>query len=86
MQDKYGFNLRKCNSADTLSGFIEGDLSKIIIFLPTNNEHVDLFEKTLTGGFSCANTRSSFDAICYQTLKIQIRTIGRIIVTNITTT
>ena len=61
MQGKYGFNPRKCNSAITLSGFIEGDLSKIIIFLPTNNEHVELFEKTLIGGFSCVNTRLSFD-------------------------
>ena len=28
MQDKYGFNPRKCNSASTMSGFIERDLSK----------------------------------------------------------
>ena len=38
----------------------ERALSKIIISLPTNNEHVELLEKTLTGGFSCLNTRSSF--------------------------
>ena len=55
MQDKYGFNPRKCNSASTLSGSIERDLSKIIISLPTNNEHVELFQKTLTEGFSCVN-------------------------------
>ena len=61
MQDKYDFNPRKCNSASTLSGSIERDLSKIIISLPTNNEHVELFEKTLTGGFSCVNTRLPFD-------------------------
>ena len=39
----------------------ERDLSKIIISLPTNNEHLKLFEKTLTGGFRCVNTRLSFD-------------------------
>ena len=32
-----------------------------LLSLPTNNEHVELFEKTLTGGFSCANTCLSFD-------------------------
>ena len=48
MQDKYGFNPRKCNSTSTLSGSRERerereikrererDLSKIIISLPTN--------------------------------------------------
>ena len=61
MQDKYDFNLRKCNSESTLSGSIERDLSKIIISLPTNHDHVELFEKTLTGDFSCVNTRLSFD-------------------------
>ena len=39
----------------------ERDLSKIITCLPTMNEHVGLFEKTLTGSFSCVNTRLSFD-------------------------
>ena len=61
MQDKYGFNPRKFNSASTLSGSIEIDLCKIIISLPTNNEHVELFEKTLIGGFSFVNIRLSFD-------------------------
>ena len=55
MQDKYGFNPRKCNSASTLSGSIERDLSKIIISLLTNNERIELFQKTLTEGFSCVN-------------------------------
>ena len=61
MQDKYGFNPRKFNSVSTLSGSIEIDLCKIIISLPTNNEHVELFEKTLIGGFSFVNIRLSFD-------------------------
>ena len=61
MQDKYRFNPRKSNSASSLSGCKERDISKIIIDLRTNNENVELFEKTLTGGFSCVNTRLSFD-------------------------
>ena len=61
MQDKYGFKTRKCNSASTLSSSIERELSKIIISLPTHNEHVELFEETLIGGFSCENTHLSFD-------------------------
>ena len=59
--DKYGFTPRKCNSASTLSGSIERDISKIIISLATNNEYLELFEKTLTGGFSCVNTWLPFD-------------------------
>ena len=39
----------------------ERDLFKIIISLPTNNERLEFSEKTLTGGFSCVNTRLSFD-------------------------
>ena len=39
----------------------ERDLSKIIKSFPTNNEHVELFEKTLTGGLSCVNTGLTFD-------------------------
>ena len=61
MHDRYGFNSRKCNSASSLSGSIERDLSKVIIALPTTNEIVDVFEQTLTGGFSCVNTRLALD-------------------------
>ena len=61
MHDRYSFNPRKCNSASSLSGSIERDLSKVIIALPTTNEIVDVFEQTLTGGFSCVNTRLAFD-------------------------
>ena len=48
MHDRYGFNPRKCNSASSLSGSIERDLSKVIIALPTTKEIVDVFEQTLT--------------------------------------
>ena len=56
MHDRYSFNPRKCNSASSLSGSIERELSKIIIALPITNKIVDIFEQTLTGGFSCINT------------------------------
>ena len=62
MQDKYGFNPRKCNSASSLSGCIEREMSKVIIALPTTAEHLEIFEKTVTGGFSCVNTRLAFDS------------------------
>ena len=48
------------------SGSIERDLSKRNISLPTNNEHFKLFEKTLTG-FSCVNTRLSFETEIFVT-------------------
>ena len=63
MQDKYGFNPRKCNSASSLSGCIERQMSKVIITFPTNVEHFEIFEKTISGGFSCVNTRLAFDTL-----------------------
>ena len=61
MQDKFGFNPRKCNSASTLSGCVQRNQSKVIISLPTNFKHAEVFEKTLIGGFTCVNTRVGFD-------------------------
>ena len=61
MQDKFGFNPHKCNSASTLSGCVQRDQSKVIISLPTNFKHAEIFEKTLIGGFTCINTRIGFD-------------------------
>ena len=61
MQEENGFNPRKCNSASTLSDCIEREMSKVIIALPTSSKVVDVFEKTLTGGFSCINIRLAFD-------------------------
>ena len=37
------------------------DKSKCCIALATDAEDVRVFEKTLTGGFSCAKTRLTFD-------------------------
>ena len=62
MKNTYGFNPRKCNSASSVSGCIEREISKIILALPTKYEHVEIFEETVIGGFSCANTRLAFDS------------------------
>ena len=61
MQENFGFNPRKINSASTLNGCVQRDLSIVIIALPTNFEHAEVFEKSLIGGFSCVNTRIGFD-------------------------
>ena len=61
MFEKTGFNSRKCNSANKLSGGIQREQSKVILALPTNNSNMETFEKTLTGGFSCVSTRLSFN-------------------------
>ena len=61
MNDKYGFNPRKCNSASSMSGCIEREMSRVILVFPTKLEHVEIFEQTVTGGFSSVNTRLAFD-------------------------
>ena len=44
-----------------MSGYIEREMSKIILPLPTKLEHVEIFEQTVTQGFSSVNTRLAFD-------------------------
>ena len=61
MHAQYDFNPRKCNSASTLSSCIEREMYQVIIALPTSNEVVDIFESTITDGFSSVNTRLAFD-------------------------
>ena len=61
MQEKSGYNPRIINSASKLSGCIQREQLKVILALPTNNTQMEVFEKTLCGGFSCVNTRLSFD-------------------------
>ena len=61
MQDKTGHNPRIINSASKLSGCIQREKSKCILALPINNTQMEIFEKTLYGGFSSVNTRPSFD-------------------------
>ena len=62
MQNTYGFNPRKCNSASSMSGCIEREMSKVILTLPTKYEHVEIFEQTVIGGFSSVNTILAFDS------------------------
>ena len=62
MQNTCGFNPRKCNSASSISGCIEKEMSKVILTLPTKYEHVEIFEQTVIGGFSSVNTRLAFDS------------------------
>ena len=62
MQNTYGFNLRKCNSASSMSGCIESEMLKIILVLPTKYEHVEIFEETVIGGLSCVNTKLDLDS------------------------
>ena len=61
MHETYGFKPTKCNSASSMSGYIEREMSRIIIALPTKLEHVEIFEETVTGRFSSVNTRLAFD-------------------------
>ena len=62
MKDTYSFNPRRCNSASSMSGCIEREMSKIILALPTKYDHAEIFEQMVTGGFSSVNTRLAFDS------------------------
>ena len=46
LQKLFKYNLRKCNSASPLSGCVHRDKSKCLIALPTDAEHIRVFEKT----------------------------------------
>ena len=60
VQNGTGYNPRKISSASKLR-CIQREQSECVLALPTNNCHVEIFEKTLSGDFSCVNTRLSFD-------------------------
>ena len=62
MMKKFPYNPHKCSLAGSLSGCIHRFLSKAINALPTQADTVDIFERTLIGGFSCVNTRLAFDS------------------------
>ena len=49
MHKKFDCNPRKCNSASTLSGCVQRNQSKVIIALPTNYSHAEIFEKKFSG-------------------------------------
>ena len=57
MKSTYGFNPRKWDLASSMKGCIEREMSKPILALPAKYEHVEIFEETLIGGFSCVNAR-----------------------------
>ena len=61
IQDKTSYNPRIINSASKLSGCIQRERSKCILALPINNTQMEVFEKTICGGFSSVKTRLSFD-------------------------
>ena len=46
-QELFKYNPRKCNSASPFSGCVHRDKSKCCIVLPTDAEHVRVFERTL---------------------------------------
>ena len=52
----------KSTSTSLLSGCFHRFLSKAIISLTICAKHVELFEKTLIGGFSCVTARLAFDS------------------------
>ena len=57
----FKFNARKCNSAGSFSSYVHRNKSKCNIVMPTDPEMIQVFEKTLIGGYSCVNTRMAFD-------------------------
>ena len=64
MYKKNMYNPRKFNSASKISGCIQKEQSKLyykILVLLTKNKIIEIFEKTVTRGFSCVNTHLSFD-------------------------
>ena len=61
IQDMTDYNPRIINSASKLSGCIQREKSKCIIALPTDNIQMEIFEKTVCGGYSSVNNRLSFD-------------------------
>ena len=62
MQDTYVFSPTRCNSASSMSGCIEREMSKITLALPTIYDHVEILEQMVTSGFSSVNTRLAFDS------------------------
>ena len=62
MQNTYGFNPGKCNSASSISGCIEREMSKTILTPPTKLEHAEIFQQTVIGIFIGVNTRLAFDS------------------------
>ena len=60
MHQKFKFNPRKCSSASTLSGPIQRDMSKVIIYFPTKVEIVELTEKNIDRWHKCCQHKDRF--------------------------
>ena len=60
LQQLFKYNPRKSNSASAFSSCAPRLKSKCVIVLPVDAEMIRVFEKTLTGGYSCVNTRLVF--------------------------
>ena len=61
LQKLFKYNAKKSNSASSFSGCVHRLKSKCKIVLPTDAEIVRVFEKTVMDGYSCINTRMTFD-------------------------
>ena len=61
LQKLFKYNAKKCNSASSFSEFVQRLKSKCSIALPIDAEIINVFEKTVMGGYSCVNTRVGFD-------------------------
>ena len=57
---KLSYNPLKCTLASSLSDFINRYSLEVLILLPTQAEFVKVFKTTLSGSFSCVNTRLAF--------------------------
>ena len=62
LNDKFKFNSHKCNYVSSFNGCSQRDKRKCIIALRTSTDHIELFKKTLIGGFSCVYTWLAFDS------------------------
>ena len=61
LEKLFKFNPRKCNSASSFSGNVHRNISKCNIVMLTDAEKIRVNEKTLIGGYSCVNTRMTFN-------------------------
>ena len=61
LQELFKFNPRKCNSVSAFSGYVHRNKSKCNILPPLDAKIMRIFEKPLIGGYSCVNTRLTFD-------------------------
>ena len=66
LQKLFKYNPRKCNNAHSFSECVQRLKSKCCIALPVDAEIIRVFEHTLIGGYSCVNTRMTFDTYFFE--------------------